>query len=92
MSFEDEVPGPRYVSVRQLSALPQYKGLFSESAIRHLIFAAGPTTNSAGDIMPGNGLDRALLRFGRKVVIDVLEFEKWVEMHRTLTLTDRSEM
>ena len=86
MSFEDEVPGPRYVSVKQMSALPQYRGLFSESALRHLIFAAGPRTNSTGEIIPGNGLDKALLRLGRKVVIDVLEFEKWMETHRIVTL------
>ena len=86
MNFEDEVPNPRYVSVKQLSALPQYRGLFSESAMRHLIFAAGPRTDSTGEVIPGNGLDRAILRIGRKIVIDVSEFEKWVETHRTLTL------
>ncbi len=32
--------------------------------------------------MPGNGLSKSILRIGRKILIDVDEFDIWLESHR----------
>ena len=53
---------------------------FSQAAIRNLIFKADPGHSSKGDI-PGNGLIEAgaIIRIGRKVLIDEACFFEWVE-------------
>jgi len=56
------------VTVRQLSASSP---AFSEASIRWMIFCA-----------ERNGLDRALVKVGRRILIDVPEFERWLESHR----------
>lgn len=44
---------------------------FTEPALRALIFRAR-----------WNGLDRAILRVGRRVLIDLEAFEEWLDEHR----------
>ena len=82
MSANDKMPGPRYVPPDQLSKLSQYEGTFSKSAIRHLIFNAKDRVVSDGTIIPGNGLAPAILRVGRRVLIDIPAFEAWLNRHR----------
>jgi len=44
---------------------------FSENSLRWMIFCSEAT-----------GLDRALIKRGRRVLIDVPEFERWLESQR----------
>ena len=52
---------------------------FTQAALRNLIFKAGPRHSSKGAI-PGNGLIEAgaIVRIGRKVLIDEDRFFDWV--------------
>ena len=71
----------RLVTVRELVNLPQYEWL-SHASMRHLIFQAEPRYASNGDVIPGNGLATAIIRIGRKVLIDLDAFEAWIETQR----------
>lgn len=52
---------------------------FTTSSLRNLIFKAGPRHSSKGEV-PGNGLLAcgAILRLGRKIIIDERAFFAWV--------------
>lgn len=54
---------------------------FSEGCLRWLIFNAQERGNSAGEVIRGNGLSEigAILRIGRKVLIDEERFFQWVD-------------
>ena len=56
------------VTVKQLSVSSP---AFSEASLRWMIFCAEQ-----------NGLARALVKVGRRVLIDVAEFERWLESQR----------
>ena len=66
----------RYLSVEQMSALHP---VFTQAALRNMIFRAEPRQSSRGEI-PGNGLAeaRAIIRLGRRVLIDEAKFLAWV--------------
>ena len=66
------------LTVRQLS---ERFPAFSEPAIRNLVFCAKERHSSQGAI-PGNGLDRAIIRVGRKVLIDSEQFQAWLQEKR----------
>lgn len=51
---------------------------FSQGSLRNLIFLASTRHTSKGNI-PGNGLDVALVRLGRKLLIDEIKFFQWVD-------------
>lgn len=51
---------------------------FTQGSLRSLIFNSTPRKTSKGEI-PGNGLDVALIRIGRKVLINEARFFEWVE-------------
>lgn len=65
------------LTVRQFN---QRNPAFSESALRNLIFKADERQGANGPI-PANGLIEAgaLIRIGRKVLIDEARFFEWVE-------------
>lgn len=68
-------------TVRTLSTVRQFSEVhpaFSQGAIRNLIFLSGTRKTSKGDIA-GNGLDVALVRIGRKVLIDEAKFFQWID-------------
>lgn len=72
-----------HVPTRQVSTVGQFAKLypaFSEAAIRNLIFKADPRHSTKGEI-PGNGLIEAgaIIRIGRKVLIDEARFFAWVD-------------
>lgn len=71
-------PRRRVATVAQLAAAYP---VFSQAAIRDLIFKAADRFNSKGDRIPGNGLAEAgaILRVGRKVLIDLNAFESWLD-------------
>lgn len=74
---------PRLATIEETAAAFPHARL-SPAAIRALIFRADDRTNSRGDLLPGNGLGRAgaVLRLGRKVLIDLDRFAAWLELHR----------
>ncbi len=51
---------------------------------RHLIFNSEPRIASNGDTIPGNGLKEsgAILRIGKKILIDLDSFDQWIDSHR----------
>ena len=51
---------------------------FSQGSLRNLIFLAESRASSKGHI-PGNGLDVALVRIGRKLLIDEAKFFNWID-------------
>lgn len=61
-----------YQNLRTLRQLAAANPAFSEAALRWHVFNA-----------TSNGLDRAIIRLGRKVLIDENEFSKWLESKRT---------
>lgn len=46
-------------------------GAWTEASLRWLLFNRNE-----------NGLDRAVVKVGRKILIDIVEFEKWLEEQR----------
>lgn len=62
------------LTIRQLS---ERFPAFSEPALRNLVFCSKERQSSQGPI-PGNGLDRAILRVGRRVLIDAEQFQEWI--------------
>jgi hypothetical protein len=69
-------PRPVFLTVDQFS---KRNPAFTPPALRNLIFKAVPRESSKGEI-PGNGLIEAgaILRVGRKVLIDEDRFFEWV--------------
>ena len=76
-----QMHGTRYVTVRQLPEMPKYDWL-TVPALRHMIFNAKDRQSSTGELLAGNGLDCAIIRVGRKILIDILEFDQWLGTHR----------
>lgn len=66
------------LTIRQLS---ERFPAFSEPAIRNLVFCAKSRQSSKGEI-PGNGLNCAIIRVGRKVLIDAEQFQSWLQEKR----------
>lgn len=73
--------GRRLVTVKELPNIPGYS-CFSEAALRHLIFNSEDRLTASGEIIPGNGLACAVLRLGRRVLLDLDEFDRWIDTHR----------
>lgn len=51
---------------------------WSEPGLRALILNASDRTNSRGDKVSGNGLNVAIVRCGRKLLLDERLFLEWV--------------
>ena len=51
---------------------------FPQGSLRNLIFLAEKRKTSMG-VVNGNGLDVALVRIGRKLLIDESNFFKWID-------------
>jgi hypothetical protein len=74
--------------VRDIPNLPGYEWV-TESFLRHAIFNAEDRIGSGGAVIQGNGLSDAIIRVGRKVLIDLNAFDAWVESHRCSTNAGR---
>jgi len=81
--------GSRLYRVRDIPNLPGYEWT-TESFLRHAIFNADDRVGSGGTVIPGNGLAGAILRIGRKVLIDLDALDNWIESHRTGATSDRT--
>lgn len=77
VSIAKHQPHLRLATVADVSAIYPH---FTQDAIRQLIFKAADRVNSRGDRIPGNGLAEAgaIIRLGRKVLIDLDAFEAWI--------------
>ena len=77
--------GHRLATIPNMARMPAYRGAFSVSSLRHLVFQAKSRVNSRGDPLPGNGLEESgtIIRLGRKVLIDLDRFDAWMSSHRT---------
>lgn len=71
-----------YYTVDQMSELPEFQ-MFSKSALRHLIFNSRPRPSASGGKLPGNGLVEAgaIVRIGRRILIDIDSFRNWLGTH-----------
>ena len=79
-STHQEIPKrPIYLTVNQFSC---ENPAFSPSALRNLIFKADERVSTNG-VIAGNGLSQAgaIIRIGRKVLINEPKFYAWVESH-----------
>lgn len=63
------------LTVKQLS---QKHPAFSLSSLRNLLFKAKQRMTSIGAIQ-GNGLEKAVIRVGRKILIDEEIFFEWLD-------------
>lgn len=71
---------PTLLTVKQFA---ERNPAFSVGSLRWLIFNADPRPSSQGTL-PGNGLAPAIVRVGRRVLIDEAEFFAWVAKQRTV--------
>ncbi|MEM6550234.1 MAG: hypothetical protein AAF713_21200 [Pseudomonadota bacterium] len=72
----------RLASVKDVQKLTGYQWA-TERYLRHLIFNAEDRYGSRGTIVPGNGLAPAIIRIGRKVLIDLDAFDAWIDGQRS---------
>lgn len=81
--MDNQESSQRLVTVKEMVSLSRYQWL-TEAALRHLIFNSENRISSSGDIIHGNGLVDfgAIIRIGRKVLIDLERFEAWINSQR----------
>lgn len=75
-------PARRIATIAQVAAA--YPA-FSPAALRDLVFKAEDRFNSRGEKIRGNGLAEAgaIVRIGRRVLIDLDSFECWIDSQRS---------
>ena len=66
---------PTLLTVNQFS---EAHPAFTCNALRALIFAS-KSRKQGKSVIPGNGMDVALVRIGRKILINEAKFFEWVE-------------
>lgn len=71
----------RLATVAQILELPEYSWATS-SYLRSLIYNADERFGSGGTRLSGNGFAPAVIRIGGKILIDLDEFDAFVERHR----------
>jgi len=79
----DSISCPQVLcSVAQLSSKHP---AFTENSVRSMIYASKPRKRSASKNgladLPGNGLAHAIIKLGRRVLIDEQAFLQWVNSH-----------
>ena len=74
----EEAPTPTLYTVKQFA---ERQPAFTAGSLRNMIFKADSRHSSKGEL-PGNGLFEcgAILRLGRKVLIDEVRFLAWVRV------------
>lgn len=89
--------GRRIVTVKQMLALPEYKWIGGENALRHMIFAGTTSRQMNGKPRQTNGMDKfgVIIRIGKsnyrkKLLIDLDAFDAWVDAQRETPLDDPS--
>ncbi|HQW58456.1 MAG TPA: hypothetical protein PK583_05835 [Gammaproteobacteria bacterium] len=72
---------PTLLTVRQFA---DKHSAFSQGALRNLIFLSENRKTSRGTIQ-GNGLNIALVRIGRKLLIDEAKFFLWINAQQEIS-------
>ena len=74
-------------TVNQLPQKLGYTDWLTPSMVRHHIFASGKRIGADGEPLPTNGLKEtgAIVRLGRKILIDVEKYRTWVLSHTAVT-------
>jgi hypothetical protein len=76
------LPGKRRLArIKDIPTLTGYEWT-TQSYLRHAIFDATNRIGSGGSVVPGNGLAPAIIRVGRRVLIDLDRFDEWLEAQR----------
>jgi hypothetical protein len=76
------LPGKRRLArISDIPTLPGYEWT-TQSYLRHAVFDAKDRVGSGGTVIPGNGLASAIIRIGRRVLIDLDRFDAWIEIQR----------
>ncbi len=72
---------PPHQTLYTVEQFPHVEPSFTSAALRNLIFKAQPRHSSRG-VIPGNGLLEcgAIVRVGRKVLINRAKFLEWVQL------------
>jgi hypothetical protein len=72
----------RYATIEQAA---QRRPAFTPPALRDIRFKSADRINSRGEIIKGNGSAAAgvWVSIGRKVLIDLDAFDRWIESHKT---------
>ena len=66
---------------RELLSVAQFAAKFpawTQAGLRNLILNAEDRLNSRGERVSGNGLAPAVIRVGRKVLLDPVQFFTWI--------------
>ena len=77
---EPTVENPQNLyTIKQFVSLQEFSFL-TEAALRHHIFYSQPRLSADGSTLNGNGLAEvgAIVRIGRKILIDVTAFRVWL--------------
>lgn len=71
----------RFATIPQAA---QLRPAFTPASFRDLKFKSADRFNSRGDSIPGNGTAAAgvWVQVGRKVLIDLDAFDRWLESHK----------
>ncbi len=79
MSNDEQGALPRIATIERAAKIFQDAGQ-TPGAIRAHVFKADDRLNSRGEKIPGNGLGRsgAIIRRGRRVLIDIDKFGLWL--------------
>lgn len=80
------------ISIMSIRQFCEKHPAFTEGGLRYLIFNAADRLNSCGEKISGNGLQHsgAILRVGRRVLIDEGAFFEWVRSGGAKTMYDRA--
>ncbi len=81
-----ESPMRTLFTVEEFVKLPEF-GYLTKSSLRHLLFNSRPRYSAAGHAIGGNGLVEAgaIVRLGRRVLIDAQRFREWTLSQRETT-------
>jgi len=77
----NNVNAPLSRSLLSVRLFAERHPVFPQGSLRNLIFLSKERHTSQG-VIPGNGLDMALVRVGRKVLIDEAKFFEWLDQQQ----------
>lgn len=72
-------PAYRFATIEQAAKL---RPAFTAPALRDIRFKSADRLNSRGEKIKGNGSAAVWITLGRKVLIDLDAFDKWINQHR----------
>ncbi len=70
----------KLVTVNKMTKMAKYSEAFTVASLRALIFNSKSRKGRKGELIPANGLREAgaIIRIGRKVLIDTDAFDNWI--------------